>query len=95
MTNYEYITSKNIEELTEWLDKFGNFEKNPWLNWFDFKYCSKCEPVVSHEDDLGRSVKCSWCEMHGDKCKYFKDLDEIPDNKQMIRMWLERERWID
>lgn len=91
MTNYENIKSKHIDELAEWIDSYGNFEKSPWINWFDKNYCSKCEPEIAYLEYIGKECECAWCELHCDKCKYFKDLEATPDNKQMIKMWLESE----
>jgi hypothetical protein len=38
--------------------------------------------------DTGRKVKFAWCEFH-EKCKFFPNLEEIPDDKEIIKMWLE------
>ena len=39
-------------------------------------------------EDGGREFPCSYCELNGN-CKFFPDLDEAPDNKMIIKMWLE------
>ncbi len=35
-------------------------------------------------------VECAYCEVYN-KCRYFENLDDIPDNKEVIKMWLEEE----
>lgn len=86
MTVYETIKSKNIDELAEWFDKYsGCVDQSPWTIWWDKNYCEKCPA----EDKRGRVY--AWCELNGGKCKYFCDMDEIPDNEQMIKMWLNSE----
>lgn len=92
-TNVDKIKSMTNEELAEWLNKYGNFEESPWTNWFDNNYCSNCEPeIVNYTDSIGneRDMQCAWCEIFG-KCKFFQNMNNIPDNKQMIKMWLENE----
>lgn len=92
-TNADKIKSMTNEELAEWLGKYGNFEESPWLNWFDNNYCSNCESeIVSYTDSKGdnRNMECAWCEVFG-KCKFFQDISNIPDDKHMIKMWLESE----
>lgn len=83
MTVYESFKSKSIDELAEWLDKHV-IDDSPWIGWFDRKYCNKCDAVHYEDDDY------SWCELNG-KCRFFQDMPNIPDNKQIIKMWLERE----
>lgn len=41
-------------------------------------------------EDGEREFPCSYCELNGN-CKFFPDLDEVPDNKKIIKMWLETE----
>ena len=90
MTNYEYITHMSVDEMAEWLDKYGMFDSSPWMSWFDHKYCNNCETIMCHHIDSEYEFPCSWCELEG-KCKFFPDLDEVPDNKMIIMMWLESE----
>lgn len=80
MKVFDDIKSKNIDELAEWLDKYGAFDNSPWIKWFDENYCSRCEP----ESEYG------WCELNG-KCKFFEDMDDIPCCEQMVKLWLESE----
>jgi hypothetical protein len=75
---------KDINDLAEWLDKFKVCDDTPWLQWYDKKYCKNCEPIVKDGLDYGH------CELN-DNCRYFKDMDDIPDNEEMIKMWLESE----
>lgn len=92
MTVFEYITSMSVDELAEWLDEHGMFDGSPWMNWFNKNYCLKCESETVRIPNIDgeRVEEAGWCELHG-KCKYFQDMDEIPDNKAIIKMWLEKE----
>lgn len=100
MTNYKMFTSFSKDELVAWLANYCHFDSSPWMEWFDDTYCNKCEPIectyVESEEKLGikpfyeRSIKCTYCELEH-KCKYFPDMSDIPDNKDIIRMWLEQE----
>lgn len=88
MKVFDSFKSKNIDELAEWLDKYGMMDFSPWTNWWDKNYCSKCEPETTYINEVKH--ECAWCEIHS-KCKFFKEMDEIPYNKQVIKMWLESE----
>lgn len=90
MTNYEHITSLPLDQLTEWLAQNASWEDSPWSEWFDNNYCSKCEPEYGTMVDTGRKVKFAWCELH-ETCKFFPEFEGIPDDKEIIKMWLEAE----
>lgn len=87
MTVFDNIKSKNIDELAKWIDEHFDFDYAPYVMWFDEHYCTKCIAELYTEDNAN---KCAWCELNG-KCKFFKELDNIPDNKDIIKMWLESE----
>lgn len=87
MTQFEKFKNMDIDQLTEWMDKHGQFDGSPWMSWFDHKYCKNCECIMCHHVDSEHKFPCSWCELEG-KCKYFPDLDETPDNKMIIKIWL-------
>ncbi len=98
MTNFSKIKSMTVDELAEWLDKNSQFDTSPWLEDFNEKYCRKCEPIkVGYEDSkkkLGlelfsyeHTTDCAYCELYN-KCRFFEDLEDIPDNKEMIKLWL-------
>lgn len=91
MTIFDDMRSKSIDELTEWLDKYGQFDNSPWMKWFDEKYCSKCEPIMCRCEGSEAEFPCSWCEVNGYKCKFFPDMDHSPDNRDIIKIWLESE----
>ncbi len=101
MTNLEKIKNMSIDELAEWLDKNGMFDNSPWMNLFNEKYCAKCESIkckyADAEEKLGITpfsysgeIECAYCELEN-KCRFFPELDDVPDNKEMIKMWLEEE----
>ena len=85
MTVFEKFQSKNIDELIEWLDEYCVFDYAPWMKWYDETYCKNCEPEIRDRTEY------AWCELNDNKCKYFQDMDRLPNNKQVIRLWLERE----
>lgn len=87
MTVFDNIKSKNIDELVEWIDEHFYFDDAPYWKWWDEHYCKKCVAEF-HADD--NDSKFAWCELNG-KCKFFKEMDSIPGNKDIIKMWLESE----
>ena len=92
MTNFKHLQSMSIEELAEWLDENGMWDHSPWSQWFDSQYCRQCESVkATVEDDFGkRECGFAWCELEH-KCRYFADREDVPDCKEIIKMWLESE----
>ena len=76
-SSLEQIMDFLVEKLEKALDEDDN-------------YCSKCESIIAYVKEFNRECECAWCELNG-KCKYFQELDNIPDNKQVIKMWLEGE----
>ena len=84
MAVFDNLKSKNIDELAEWLDEHCWHDNAPWMIWFNKHYCSQCSPVSIDGDGWGDYC---WCEIHG-KCKYFLELDEAPDCKQIVKLWL-------
>ena len=92
MTNFEKLQSLDIEQFAEWLDKNGMWDNSPWSKWFDLKYCQQCESVKATVKDYFGTRECdfAWCELEH-KCRYFADNEEIPDCKEIIKMWLEAE----
>lgn len=91
MTRFELFKQKDIDELSQWIDLHGQFDGSPWIKWFDKNYCNNCEPIPCHYVDSKNEILCSYCELHN-KCKFLEDLlSEPPNNKQLIKMWLETE----
>lgn len=90
MTNYEHITHMRVDEMAKWIDKYGMFDNSPWMSWFDQKYCKNCEDIMCKYEAGTREFPCSYCEVY-DTCRFFQDLDDILDNKMIIKMWLESE----
>jgi hypothetical protein len=92
----------DIEQLADWLDENGQFDTAPWSEWFSKKYCNNCESIkckyADAEEKLGFSpythysgeVECAYCELEN-KCRFFQSLDDVPNNREVIRMWLEEE----
>ena len=93
MTVFENIKTKNIDELAEWFSENYMFDEAPYWKYFDDNYCKGCKPEIvlveslNRDIDSDREMECAWCELNH-KCKFFQEMNEIPDNKQIIKMWL-------
>jgi len=101
MNNFENLKSMSVEELAEWLDKNGIFDNSPWMNWFAQQYCERCESIeckyAEAKEKLGiepffmdGTIECAYCEIYGN-CQFFQDREDVPSNRDTIRMWLESE----
>ena len=104
MNNFENLKKMSLEDFTDWLDKNGQFDDSPWSDWFSKKYCDNCESIeisdAEAKEKLGFSLyewfgidtECAFCELADEsgkkRCRFFQDLDDIPDNKKVIEMWL-------
>lgn len=82
MTIFENIKLKNIDELAQWISEYAVTGGCPWDNWFDKNYCNKCETVIVDGSEY------AWCELNC-KCRYFQDMDDVPNYERIIKMWLE------
>lgn len=92
MTIYEKLKNKNIDELVEWFDEYCTFDTAPWWRWWDENYCDKCKPIkLEYPNIFGYDTECAYCELN-DNCRFFKEMKDIPDNKQIIKMWLKSEK---
>ena len=102
MSNFKRLQSMSVDELAQWLDENGQFDTSPWSEWFSKKYCNNCESIkckyADAEEKLDFSpytfysgdIECAYCEIYH-KCKFFENLEDVPDNKEVIKMWLEEE----
>lgn len=91
MTEFDRLKSKDINELAKWLASFDTADNAPWTRWWNKKYCNNCEIKTVHILERPcRSVDYYWCEVNN-KCKFFKELDTVPDDVTIIKMWLESE----
>lgn len=90
MTRFEELKNMDADELVEWLDECCMFDGSPWTKWFDSQYCQNCPPIMCHYSEDSREFPVAWCEIN-DKCKFFQDAEDVPDNKDIIKMWLELE----
>ncbi len=90
MTIFEKIKAMNIDELAKWLDEQCPHDVDPCVTWWDNTYCKNCESVTAKYDDSCIDMEFAWCELHG-KCRFFQDMDEVPDTVQITKMWLESE----
>ena len=101
MTNFKYLQSMSVDELAKWLDQNGIIDNSPWSEHFNNKYCANCESVMCKYEDAEKTlgfrlclwddeIECAYCEIYN-KCRYFEDMQDVPDNREMIKMWLESE----
>lgn len=96
-TNYELLVSKSKEELASFLSENVQYDDTPWEKWFNRNYCKKCEPItlpmreyytIFGCSSYAETMTCAYCELKG-KCKFFPDMNDIPDTYNTILMWLE------
>ena len=90
MTNREWLQSADLDTLVNFLHSIDSFEDSPYIESWDNKYCSQCESIICTYANSDRKIPCSFCELEG-YCKFFPDLDHIPDYADMIRLWLAEE----
>ena len=89
MTVFSDIKSKKIDEFVDWLYEHFRHTEAPWYEWYEENYCSECEPVerIESTNDFGYKIECAYCELNGN-CRFFKEMEEVPDIKQIIKLWL-------
>ena len=90
MNNYERIRAMTINDMAEFFDDKWSYDYDPAIEWWDDTYCSKCESVKRYVDVVDREMDFAWCEVNG-VCKYFPELDEVPNRKRIMKLWLESE----
>ena len=90
MTNFEKLKSMNEEEISEFLDSIASIDDSPWIVWFNKRYCENCETIRGYSLIPDVYDDFAYCEVNGN-CRYFQDKDDIPDNKEMIELWLASE----
>ena len=87
MTQIERLQSMSLDELVDWIDEFSQFDTAPWTQWFDNTYCKKCIAIMCKHENSEREFPCAYCEINGN-CRFFPDKNTIPNNKEIIKMWL-------
>ena len=101
MNNFEKLQSMSVDELAKWLDEYGQFDTAPWMTWWNDNYCEQCESItvkITEEDKLKNHIsclrdefECAYCEINDNKCKFFPEMEDMPDNVEIIKLWLEEE----
>lgn len=90
-TNFEkFFKSLNIETISDFLSHINSIDTAPWTLWFDKNYCSKCPAIECYCEYFHRNVSCAYCELEH-KCKFFDELSEVPNIKEIIKLWLQAE----
>lgn len=87
-TKHDFLKQLTAEGFATWLDINGKFDGSPWMEWFSSTYCDNCEPLKGFYADGKHEVIFSYCEAEN-KCKFFPDLNETPNNEDIIKMWLD------
>lgn len=91
MTIYESLKNKDIDELVEWIAENFYFGGAPWDKYWDENYCQKCEAVIACVTEYGEDEhKFAYCEINHN-CRFFKEMKDTPDDKMLVKMWLESE----
>lgn len=89
MTIFEKINSMNIDEMASWLSCLSYYDDTLWLSWWEDTFCKDCYAEMVQIEE-GKWIPCTWCELN-DKCRCFPEIDDIPSDEDVIRMWLESE----
>ena len=82
MKNIDKLKSMTIDELAEYIAENWIHDNDPVITWFDENHCKKCDSVIIDSSEY------AWCEVHK-KCPFFLQLNGMPENKDMIKLWLE------
>ena len=93
MTVFEKIKAMDIDEFAQWFDKHCANDTDQCIDWWNKTYCENCEPEIVkciNPDTYITDMECAWCELH-DKCKFFQNIDGMPDSLQITKLWLESE----
>lgn len=80
MRNIDRIKALEVKEFVQFLGK--NRDGEAWYDWFDKKYCQKCEVMTGEEED-GKAIDFYLCDTT-DGCPHNKD-------KDTLELWLEAE----
>ena len=96
MNRYQQFVSLSLEDFVKLIDDYSKTDDAPWLNWFDERYCSKCESVYVSKSESAEKlgfepfgdgdVQCAYCEVNN-YCRFFPSR-ESPSTKEIIEMWL-------
>jgi hypothetical protein len=91
-SNFERLKSMSVDKLAEWIDENGMFDNSPWMTWWNQKYCENCEEIKGNHGADGYYYRMcfAYCELNH-KCRFFPNLDDAPNNEDIIKMWLEAE----
>ncbi len=90
MRVFDNIKSKDIDQFIDWIDENFAYDTAPYMCWFDNNYCKRCQAEKVYDVDYNKDMEYAWCEVTG-KCKFFQDMSEAPNTKQIIKLWLESE----
>lgn len=92
MKNFEQLQLMSQNEFAKWLDKHLAFDDAPHMVWFGKNYCDKCDRVeLLVESGYGTYKQTfAYCECEH-KCRFFPDVDEVPDSLETLKLWLEAE----
>lgn len=91
MTVFEQIKKMNLDELAVWIRDNWLHDEDLVIDWWDKNYCQKCELEKITFSNVDHEHECSYCEKY-DKCRFFDEQDELPDDLQIVKLWLQSQK---
>ena len=88
MTVFEQIKNMDIDEFTAWITVNWLYSGDLVIDWWDKTYCRKCKPEKITFPNIDHEYECSYCGEY-DKCRYFTELDKMPDDLMRVKLWLQ------
>ncbi len=90
MNRFEKLKAMNKEETIIFLSELANFPETIWNEWFDEKYCKKCEAIECELEGYHRPVRAAFCELN-DYCKFFPNIPGTLSDNEVIELWMNEE----
>ena len=88
MTVFKQIKNMTLDELAVWIRDNWLHDGDLVIDWWDKNYCQKCEPEKITFPNIDHEYECCYCEKY-DKCRYFTELDKMPDDLMRVKLWLQ------
>ena len=92
---FNKIKNMNLNQFTKWLINIQNYDFGPWMEWFDENYCKKCEAIKCKYPDSKYEFEAAYCELADNgvkRCRFFPDMNDVPNSKETCLMWLKEEK---
>lgn len=89
LENFQRMVA-NIDEFAKWLNENCG-DDAAWILWYDKNYCKECACVnINGEESFDYDADYAYCEIYK-KCRFFPDMNEVPDCLEIVKMWLNSE----